>query len=540
MPQLRASATLSRVVSREKFGSQRVTSYVVFVCVVAACGGLLFGYSLAITGGLGAMEGFVDRFFAQPVQQQNDDRDLTEAVTYCQDANLSGIGFYTSSLFLAGAFVSPLTYWFTHRMGRRASILMAGVSYLFGGVLQTAAVHVSMLYLGRVFTGVAVSFANQSVPVFLSEMAPPKLRGALSMGFQFAVTLGILLSQILTFLMNEVSAGQGWRYALALSNFPAVVVLIGGFLLPDTPNSLVARGLEDEGRRVLQRIRGADNVAVEFMDIVDAASNAGGEHSWHSLFRRDHRPQLVIAVVVPVVQQLTGANAVLFYAPLIFETTGASTASALLRNVILGATNVLATALAVVIVDRAGRRVLLLEGLAQMLVAMAGMAAALASAGSSGALSGGLAAVLLAMVLVFFTGYAWSWAGLAWVIPNEVQPLDSRATGQAVAVFCNFLATFVVGQTFPVMLCAMEWGVYLFYGGCMVLGGAFTALLIPETKGLGIEDIYFLFTGHWFWSCFFSEEQKESVVLEDADRRTLGNPGGRLSTVMSRAAAPRL
>lgn len=551
-PGLGLSQNLSRMVSVQKFEEQRVTCYVLSVCVVAACGGLLFGYSLAITSGLAAMDAFVDKFFADSSlggapPSPPPPAEETGGVTYCTEGG-NAIGFYTSSLFLAGTLASPVTYWSSNRLGRRGSILIAGLTFLVGSALQTCAVHVSMLYIGRIFTGIAVSFANQSVPVFLSEMAPPKLRGALSMCFQFAVTLGILVSQVLTYLMNEVSAESGWRYALALSMIPAVIVLLGGAFLPDTPNSLVQRGKLDQGRKVLERIRGSTNVAVEFMDIVEAARStaavahgpslrsAPSEHqapSWRAIIRPDHRPQLVIAIIVPVIQQLTGANAVLFYAPLIFQTIGASTQSALISNVILGATNVVATIVAVVVVDRMGRKPLLLEGLIQMLLAMLVMCAALALAPESGTLSSSLSAVLLSMLLIFFSGYAWSWAGLAWIIPNEVQPLDSRSTGQAVAVLCNFAATFVVGQTFPLLLCAMEWRVYLFYGVFTVLGIVFTLMFIPETKGLGIEDIYFLFTGHWFWRRFFSEDQKRSVVLQ-AEGRGLQQPGGRLSVYMSR------
>lgn len=340
--------------------------------------------------------------------------------------------------------------------------------------------------------------------------------------------------------MNIVSEENGWRYALALSTLPAVVVLLGGLFLPDTPNSLVARGREEEGKAVLQRIRGTEAVFVEFMDITEAVSSER-QQSWRQILRTDHRPQLVIAVMAPVIQQLTGANAVLFYAPLIFQTTGADTSNALLSNVILGATNVGATIIAVVVVDRLGRRPLLIEGLLQMLVTLLVIAICFAVSSESATLSADLSSVLLAMVIIYFAGYAWSWAGLAWIIPNEVQPLDSRSVGQAVAVCANFLATFLIGQTFPAMLCAMTWGVFLYFSAWIVLGLAFTVCLIPETKGLGIEDIYYLFTGHWFWSRYFTEEQRKSVVMDApvANAGLLMNPAGRLSQVMSRTFAPK-
>jgi len=538
---LGAAQTLSRSVSRGKFEKQEVTPYVIGVCIVAAFGGLLFGYSLAVTAGVAAMPVFVDTFFpasgegaAPSPPPAPGSASSANVVEYCGAGNLQGIGFYTSSLFLAGAVASPLTHISSKYLGRRMSILIAGGAHLVGGILQTAAVDVSMLYIGRIFVGIGVAFSNQSVPVFLSEMSPPKLRGSLSLGFQFAVTIGILASQVLSYLMNELSAEYGWRYALALSCFPSVVVIVGGWFLPDTPNSLVARGKEEEGRRVLERIRGTDAVFVEFMDITDAVSSEH-EQSWKQILRRDHRPQLWIAIIVPVIQQLTGANAVLFYAPLIFQTTGVDTSNALLSNVILGATNVGATIVAVIVVDRIGRRPLLIEGLLQMLLTLLVIAISFAVSDTAALPEQGLSSLLLAMVILYFCGYAWSWAGLAWIIPNEVQPLDSRSMGQAVAVCANFLATFVVGQTFPAMLCAMEWGVFLFFSVWVVLGALFTIGFIPETKGLGIEDIYFLFTGHWFWSRYFTDEQRKNVVLDSTTAtNSLMNPAGRLSMVMSR------
>jgi MFS family permease len=168
---------------------------------------------------------------------------------------------------------------------------------------------------GRLILGLGVGFATQATPLYLSEMAPYNLRGALNVMFQLAVTIGILAAQLINYGLQYVQP-WGWRVALAMGAVPALVVLVGSLMLPETPNSLIQRGRYDQGRKVLQRIRGVDDVDLEYDDITDASEEAAKMKSAMRLIvGRGYRPQLAIAVLVPIFQQFTGINAIMFYAP---------------------------------------------------------------------------------------------------------------------------------------------------------------------------------------------------------------------------------
>lgn len=209
----------------------------------------------------------------------------------------------------------------------------------------------------------------QSVPLYLSEMAPYKYRGALNIGFQLSITIGILAANILNYGFSKIKGGWGWRLSLGGAMVPALIITIGSLVLPETPNSLIERGQSDEARSKLKRIRGLDNVDEEFHDLV-AASEASSkvEHPWRNLLQRKYRPQLTMAIAIPFFQQLTGINVIMFYAPVLFKTIGFGSDAALMSAVITGGVNVLATVVSIYGVDKWGRRFLFLEGGIQMLI----------------------------------------------------------------------------------------------------------------------------------------------------------------------------
>lgn len=209
----------------------------------------------------------------------------------------------------------------------------------------------------------------QSVPVYLSEMAPPKIRGALNIGFQMAITIGILAANMVNYGTAQMKGGNGWRISLALAAVPAVIMTVGAIFLPDTPNSLIERGQTEKAKEMLQKIRGVDDVSAEFQDLVDASeASKQVEHPWKNILQRRYRPQLVIVVLIPFFQQLTGINVIMFYAPVLFKTLGFGDNASLMSAVITGGVNVIATSVSVFTVDKFGRRKLFLQGGSQMLV----------------------------------------------------------------------------------------------------------------------------------------------------------------------------
>lgn len=212
------------------------------------------------------------------------------------------------------------------------------------------------------------SLQLQAVPLYLSEMAPAHLRGGLNMMFQLATTLGIFTANMINYGTEKLRP-WGWRLSLGLAAVPALFMTVGGLLLPETPNSLIERGHEEEGRRVLERIRGTRNVGAEFQDMVDASELANAiEHPFRNILEKRNRPQLVMAIFMPMFQILTGINSILFYAPVLFQSMGFGGNASLYSSVMTGAVLASSTLVSIATVDIVGRRALLIGGGIQMIV----------------------------------------------------------------------------------------------------------------------------------------------------------------------------
>lgn len=200
-------------------------------------------------------------------------------------------------------------------------------------------------------------------------MAPAHLRGALNIGFQLAITLGIFIANLVNYGTNQIKGGYGWRVSLGLAGVPAILMTIGALVLPDTPNSLVERGHRDKAKAMLERVRGTTEVDEEFQDLIEASEAAKQvQNPWSNILLKKYRPQLAISIAIPFFQQLTGINVIMFYAPVLFKTLGYEDDASLMSAVITGLVNVFATFVSVFTVDRYGRRILFLEGGIQMLI----------------------------------------------------------------------------------------------------------------------------------------------------------------------------
>jgi sugar porter (SP) family MFS transporter len=245
---------------------------------------------------------------------------------------------------LAGLVTSPIASYVSDKKGRLVSMAVAAVFFLVGSGLNAGAQDLAMLYIGRVCLGAGIGFANASVPVYLSEAAPFKYRGALNQLFQLATTIGIFVAQLVNYGVRNWAAG--WRLSLGLAAVPALVLLFGSLILPESPNSLYQRGHVDRAEQVLKRLRKSDDVSAELDDIREAtrlcAENSTLD-SWRQLGKRKNMPQLVISILVPFFQQFTGINAIMFYVPVLFKSLGSGADEALLNTVIIGCVNVVAT-----------------------------------------------------------------------------------------------------------------------------------------------------------------------------------------------------
>ncbi|MCD7461079.1 hypothetical protein HAX54_045104 [Datura stramonium] len=240
-------------------------------------------------------------------------------------------------LYLAALLASVVASHVSKKSGRKKTMLLGG-SLLNWRCLNVAAVHITMLILGRILLGFGVGFANQSVPIYLSEIAPYKYRGTFNVLFQLAITVGILIANIVNYLANKISGGWGWRVSL----------------------EGVPPGKADEAEQLLKKIRGVDNVKSEFKDLVEASeASKKVEKPWTNLFKvRKYRPQLILSALIPSFQQLTGINVVMFYAPVLFQTLDLGAIS--LMSAVTGVVNVAATFISIYCTDRYGRRALLI------------------------------------------------------------------------------------------------------------------------------------------------------------------------------------
>ncbi|KAG9146015.1 hypothetical protein Leryth_015649 [Lithospermum erythrorhizon] len=489
----------------------KITPIVIISCIMAAFGGLMFGYDVGVSGGVTSMKPFLKKFFPA-VYDKTIDRNLNS--NYCKYDN-QGLQLFTSSLYLAGLTATFFASYTTRNLGRRLTMLIAGFFFLVGVVLNAAAENLAMLIIGRILLGCGVGFANQAVPLFLSEIAPTRIRGGLNILFQLNVTIGILFANLVNYGTNKIKGGWGWRLSLGLAGIPALLLTVGALIVTDTPNSLIERGHLDEGKAVLKKIRGTDNVEPEFLEIVEASKIAQQvKHPFKNLLMRKNRPQLIIAVFLQIFQQFTGINAIMFYAPVLFNTVGFGNDAALYSAVITGAVNVLSTVVSIYTVDKLGRRKLLLEAGVQMFISQVVIAIVLGLkvTDHSDDLSKGFAIFVVLLICTFVSAFAWSWGPLGWLIPSETFPLETRSAGQSVTVCINLLFTFVIAQAFLSMLCHFKFGIFLFFSGWVLIMSFFVFFLVPETKNIPIEEMTDrVWKKHWLWKRFMVDDEHGEI-----------------------------
>ena len=448
-------------------------------------------------GGVTAMDDFLVKFFPH-VYDKKHSGDLHES-HYCK-YNDQGLQAFTSSLYLAALVATYFASHTTRMFGRKITMLVAGISFLVGSILNAAARDLAMLIIGRILLGIGVGFANQAVPLYLSEMAPARFRGAFNIMFQLATTIGILVANLINYGTDKMHP-NGWRLSLGLAAVPACLLIFGGLLCYETPNSLIERGKKEQGREVLTKIRGTQNVTAEYEDMIEASEIAQTiKNPFRNILQPRNRPQVVMAVLIPFFQQFTGINAIMFYVPVLLNTIGFGQDASLYSAVIVGAVNAVATLVAVIVVDKGGRRVLFLQGGVQMLICQTiiGIILALEFSGTSN-LSKSEGSGILALICFYSSAFAWSWGPLGWLVPSEIFPLETRSAGQSITVGVNMMFTFVIAQAFLSMLCSFEFGIFFFFAGWVLIMTVFVFFFLPETRGVPIEEMIYVWRQHWFW-----------------------------------------
>ncbi|XVF67283.1 hypothetical protein PTKIN_Ptkin10aG0108400 [Pterospermum kingtungense] len=482
-----------------------VTALVMGSSLVAAMGAFIFGYDFGMPGGVTSMKPFMNKFF--PTVHE---RTLVLENEYCKFDNHQ-VTMFISSVYLVAMVVSIFASIVSKNFGRTASMTCAGVFYLLAAIINGCAANLYMLIVGRVLFGVGLGFANHATPIYLSEISPAKNRGAINIyGFQLAVTVGILISSFVNYHAAKIEGGWGWRLSLSIVAIPAVIMISGYLFLQDTPASIVERGYTEKGKEVLQRLRGTANVEREFQDIVDASEATKKRHNpWENILQRRYRPQLVLCVLIPFFQQLTGVNVVTFYAPVLFKNLGFGEEASITSASITGGVNFIATILSIYYVDSSGRRTLLREGGIQMVFCLfvLGMMIGLNfGVSGKGALSKADANIMLILICAFVAAFAWSWGPAGWLIPSEICPLEIRSAGQAIALSANMLFTFFFAQVFLTLLCQFKFGFFFFFGFFVILMTYFVILFLPETNNVPIERQTIIWKEHWFWGKFSADD----------------------------------
>ncbi|KAK3206471.1 hypothetical protein Dsin_020517 [Dipteronia sinensis] len=481
----------------------KLTTQVVVCSIIAAFGGLMFGYDIGISGGVTSMDDFLIKFFPTVYLKKH----RVKEDNYCKYDN-PYLQLFTSSLYLAAIVASWIASFTCRKMGRKPTIVMASLFFLVGAILNVSAVNLIMLIAGRLCLGAGVGFGNQAVPLFISEISPAKYRGALNIVFQLLITVGILIANMINYGTSRLHP-YGWRVSLGGAAVPALILFVGSLMIVETPVSLIERGKVEEGLKTLKKIRGVENVDREYEEIFQATELAKSKSSFCSVFKKKSRPQLVCGICIMVLQQFTGINVIMFYAPVLFQTMGFGSDASLLSSVVTGLVNVISTLVAVFTADIFGRKALLIEGAVQMLLTQCATGAILKLfLKGTNTMPPHLATVVVVLVCVFVSGFAWSWGPLGWLISSEIFPLETRNAGYFFAVGSNMLCTFIIAQAFLTMLCHMKWGIFYFFAAWLLIAGTFTAAWVPETKGIPIDEMNErVWKKHWYWKKCYKNDK---------------------------------
>jgi sugar porter (SP) family MFS transporter len=371
------------------------------------------------------------------------------------------------------------------RIGRRKTLVWGAILFIAGSILAPLSPNVYVLFVARALLGVAVGFTSVTAPVYVSELAPPQSRGTLIGLYQFALTSGIALADLVGYWL---AGPQGWRWMFAFGVIPAVLFLLMVLTVPESPRWLFAQNRSAEAESVLATYTDEAGARMLLEDI-RVSLMTKMERRWSALWSPAVRGSLFIAVGFMLLIPATGINAVLYYGPQIFSLAGiGSNKSAIFATLLVAITNVLATVIALVLVDRLGRKPLLYAGLGGMTLSLFALAVYFHR---QAAAPGASQAIIATICLMFFiTCYAFSIGPIAWIIVSEVFPLRLRGRGVAASTLAFGLSNFLVSLTFLSLLKAAGNSLtFTIYGGFCILTLFFVRFVIPETKGRELESI---------------------------------------------------
>jgi SP family galactose:H+ symporter-like MFS transporter len=434
--------------------------FILRISSIAALGGVLYGYDMGI---IAAAAIFVKRTFALST--------LMEELVV--------------SIVLIGAMIGALVGGVVaDRIGRRATLVWAAGIFIVGSLLAPLSVNVSVLIVARAIIGIGIGFTSVTAPVYVSELAPPQSRGMLIGLYQFALTVGSALANLVGYWL---AAQQSWGLMFGIAVVPTIFFLGVILTVPESPRWLFAHSRQPEAEAVLHSYTDALG-AQQFLVDIEEGLKTPMEQGWSALWSPAVRGSLFIAVGLTVLQQVTGINTIIYYGPQIFELAGsASHASAIFATLLVAVVNVLATVVGIVLVDRIGRKPLLYAGVTGMTIALFALSYGFSH---TAALGSSLGAVAIACLMVYIACFAFSLGAIAWILVAEVFPLRVRGRGVAAGTLFSGIANFAVSLTFLSLINALgSAGTFAIYGTLSIVTLVFVRFVVPETRGRNLESI---------------------------------------------------
>ncbi len=429
------------------------------VSAIAAMAGLLFGFDTGIISGALL---FIQKDFILSTEMKE---------------------LIVSSVLFGAMLSSLLSGSLSDRLGRRQVMLIISALFIIGTLIASLAPSVTLILLGRVIIGVAIGIGSYTAPLYIAEVAPKQLRGGLVSLNQLAITIGILASYLIDFAFSDYAASWRWMFAFGL--IPAVLLGLGMIFLPESPRWLIKNNLIAKATLTLQRLRNKTDVKHELDEIKNSFNHQ--KTAFREIFSAWVRPVLFLGAMLGFIQQVTGINTIIYYAPTIFQMAGFHDASSsILATVGIGVVNVLATVFAIFYLDKLGRRPLLLTGIVGMGASLLCLAIVFYFNGQVSFLRW----IAMGCTFTFIISFAFSLGAILWLMVSEIFPLEVRGAAMGVAVFSCWFWNFAVSATFLSLLHLLGPTLtFLMYTLMCVVSFLFCYYKVPETSGVTLEKI---------------------------------------------------
>jgi len=435
--------------------------YLLMVTIIGALGGLLFGYDTAvISGAIGFLE-----------------------TKFQLDANLKGWAV-SSAIFgcIIGVAIAGVI---ADKIGRKKTLLITAFLFAISAIGSAIANDFTIFVIARIIGGVGVGAASMLSPLYISEIAPANKRGTLVSLYQLAIVLGINIVfffnyRVANFGTEQWNIETGWRYMLGSETIPALLFFIALFFIPESPRWLSKQGRNDEALDILSKVNSAEEAKEIHQEIKEALKEEKG--TLRELFAPGLRTAMIVGVFLALFSQITGINAIMYYAPEILKSAGFGVDSALMQTVIIGIVNTIFTFIAIKYIDKAGRRALLLWGVSGMILCLFGIGLLYQLDLTSGPW-------LLMLILGFVGCFAMSLGPIPWVLISEIFPTKTRGIAMSLSIVVLWIGVMLISQFTPVLLEMGETITFWLFMFNAIILLIFTYKMIPETKGKTLEEI---------------------------------------------------